>query len=446
MQLIQDVTTDTTESDKKSKSTGKVEPHFRINTDGNISKCLPNLKVMLEIEPAYNSLKFNDFTKEIEHAGEPINDIFIDETLYYVSFNYGIEFTKDNILTILNLLASERKYHPIKQMIESKSWDGKERAETLFIDYLGAPDDVYTRAVARKWLAGAVARIYQPGIKFEMVPILQGKQGLGKSTLASKLGGNYFSDSLQGLGTSKDDYQHLIGSWILELGELSAMTKTSIEKMKGYISARYDKIRLPYARVTSIFKRTSVFIGTTNQVEFLPDMTGNRRFLPVPIGQHDAKLNVFDMDNDTIQQIFAEAYEIYKAGEVLYLEAGTKEFELSLDYQSNAQAQSFDIEMMDEYLNMPVNHMWDTKESFNKRLYYHEYQESGKVEGNESITKTTTKEILWVVFKLEPTHKDAKNMIKKIKLYMDSLDDWKYTNVWINGKQQKGYKKVESRD
>ena len=442
MKLIQDVKADAKSSeDKKTKSTSNVEPKFRLSEEGKIIKCLPNLKIMLEMEPGFNSLRFNDFTKEIEHNGQPINDLFINETLYYISFNYGMEFSKDDILTVLSLLSNSRKYHPIKQMIESEEWDGNIRAESIFIDYLGAPDDVYTRAIARKWLTGAVARIYEPAIKFEMVPILQGKQGLGKSTLASKLGGNFFSDSLQGLGNSKDDYQHLIGNWIIELGELSAMNKTSIEKMKGFISARYDKIRLPYGRLVERFERTSVFIGTTNEVEFLPDMTGNRRFLPIPIGQNQPKKNVFDLDKGTIQQIFAEAYSLYKDGEVLYLESGTQEFELSLDYQNNAQSQAFDVEMMDDYLSMPVGCDWDNVDLFGKRIYYQRYMDSGKVDGEAQITKTTTKEMLWTVFKLEPTHKDAHRTIKKIKLYLDSLDDWKYTNVWINGKQQKGYKK-----
>ena len=153
-------------------------------------------------------------------------------------------------------------------MIHSKPWDGVQRVESIFIDYLGVDDNSYTRAVARKWMAGAVARIYEPGIKFEMVPIIAGKQGLGKSTLFQRLGGDFFTDSLRSLGNTKDDYQLLIGAFIIELGELSSMSTTETDQIKSFVSARSDKIRLPYARTTQTYKRTCVFAGTTNTSQY----------------------------------------------------------------------------------------------------------------------------------------------------------------------------------
>src|SRR5690625_7319167 len=101
----------------------------------------------------------------------------------------------------------------------------------------------------------------------EIVPVLQGKQGIGKSTIAAKLGKDFFVDSLASLGNTKDDYQLLIGSWIVELSELSSVGSTKLEKMKGFISAQFDKIRLPYGRVPQNYKRTCVFIGTTRSEE-----------------------------------------------------------------------------------------------------------------------------------------------------------------------------------
>src|SRR5699024_6955439 len=159
----------------------------------------------------------------------PITDDFIDDLRVRFDTKYHIKFSETDILSVLNVLARERSYHPIKRFIESKKWDKTPRAESLFIDYLGADDNQYIRDTTRKWLAGAVARVYQPGIKFEIIPILQGVQGSGKSTMASKLGGDYFTDSLQTMGKTKDDYQVLVNNWIVELGELASMNSTETE-------------------------------------------------------------------------------------------------------------------------------------------------------------------------------------------------------------------------
>src|SRR5699024_4816481 len=189
----------------------KLDDHRKVdfirNEDGEIKKLFSNLKKMIEIDETIKDIEFNSFTQEINVNDELITDALLSEIRLNISNKYYIDYTKDDILQAISLIASEHSFHPIKDNIHSRPWDGQKRAETLFIDYLGADDNEYTRAVARKWLAGAVARIYEPGIKFEMVPVLQGKQGVGKSTIADKLGGDYFLDTLQSLGNTKDDYQ-----------------------------------------------------------------------------------------------------------------------------------------------------------------------------------------------------------------------------------------------
>ena len=125
-----------------------------------------------------------------------------------------------------------------------------------------------------------MARIYRPGVKFEIVPILSGAQGIGKSTLINKLAPDFFSDGLRGLGESKDDLQFLIGSWLLEISELSAMKNRS-GKTKQFISAREDRFRVAYGDIPQRFPRTCVFIGTSNNDQYLKDKTGNRRFYPL---------------------------------------------------------------------------------------------------------------------------------------------------------------------
>ncbi|MDN6161710.1 MAG: virulence-associated E family protein [Staphylococcus equorum] len=428
----------------KQKNEPKIKHLYEIdglsyNEDGKISKSLPNLLLLIENNPLAKELGFNEFTQEITIEKEAITDIFIDEIRFNIARS-GVTYSEGDIYAGLNLNARDNSYHPIKQMIESKHWDGVERAETLFIDYLGANDDKYIRESTRKWLAGSVARVYQPGIKFEVIPILQGKQGIGKSTIASRIGGTYFTDSLQGLGNTKDDYQMLIGTWIAELGELSSLSSTKVETIKGFTSAREDKIRLPYGKMTQKFKRTVSFIGTTNPKEYLKDLTGNRRFFPMPLDESRITKDVFKLDDATIQQIWAEAYCYYKAGEPLFIPNDDYEtLELAKAYRDEATEQDMVFIDIEDYLNMTVAKDWNTLDNYEKRVRFLNYKERGEKDGLELLEKTTLQEILSVVFNLENTDRQQKGYSKKIKLYMDELESWEYKAVYMNGKTRKGY-------
>lgn len=411
---------------------------FKYNQDGTIKKLLTNLRVMLQKHPKAGNLQFNEFTQEVTLKGEPITDSTLIELRLYVSDKFYMNFSKEDVLQMVDSIARERPYHPVKQMIESKEWDTVERIDRLFIDYLGADDNEYTRAVTKKWLAGAVARIYEPGIKFEMVPVLQGKQGVGKSTIADKLGGDYFLDTLQSLGNTKDDYQLLIGNWIIELAELSSMSDTKIETMKAFISAREDKIRLPYQRIAQNYKRTSVFIGTTNPGQYLRDTTGNRRFFPVPLNNKPTK-NVFKLDSYTIQQVWAEAHINYIAGEQLYLD---KEIdEVAEQYRDEAKEQNIVLNQIDEYFEMNVPKDWNTKTKWEKKSYFDTYREHGTEEGDNPIDKTNIEELLHIAgFNTKDYSANAKT--KQISLYMDEKDDWQKKRVKMNGKTKWGYKRI----
>ena len=351
----------------------KVSQLFKTDTKKEIIKNLSNLRLMIESDNIARGLKYNEFTNDIQVNDKTIDDNFIRQLRinidkYYTTDTKIMDFSENDIFTMVNEIARDNSFHPIKQMIESKEWDGVERAETLFIDYLGADDNRYIRESTRKWLAGSVARIYEPGVKFEIIPILQGKQGIGKSTIASKLGGTYFTDSLQGLGNTKDDYQMLIGTWIAELGELSSLSSTKVETIKGFTSATEDKIRLPYERITQTFKRTVSFIGTTNPKEYLKDLTGNRRFFPIPLDETKTTKDVFKLDDDTIQQIWAEAYTYYKAGEKLFIpHDDVLTHELAQVYREEATEQNMIHSDIHDFLNMTVERDWNNLSQRDKR-------------------------------------------------------------------------------
>lgn len=431
------------EADKvyKEAQENNVKPMYILNEDGTIKKLITNLKIAVNSEPAYSGIAFNEFTQEITDGKEPINDHFVNEVRLWAERKTLKNFSKDDVLTALGSLAHQKSYHPVKNMIERTPWDKQPRAETLFIDYIGVEDNEYTRAVAKKWLTGAVKRIYEPGCKFEVVPVLQGAQGLGKSTVASKLGGEYFTDSLKGLGKSKDDYQLLIGTWIVELGELSSMKSTDTDTMKNFISASFDKIRLPYDRITQKWKRTVAFIGTTNPDQYLSDFTGNRRFFPLPSKNKPTK-SVFELDDTTIQQIWAEAYIFYKNGVKPYIDKTDPQDiiveTIAEEYRKEATEYSTAMSDIQDYLEMTIPKNWYSLNSWEKRIYFLKYQD-GEVEGEEPITKTSVKEIMTVVMKVENSDRNEKSISKKVKLFMDHAEGWESKPVKLNGKTTRGY-------
>lgn len=173
----------------------------------------------------------------------------------------------------VDLAIDSNKIHPVRDYLHSLEWDGQPRAEMLFIDYLGAEDSRYTRAVTRKALIGAVARILRPGCKHDHMLVLVGPQGCRKSTTLAKLGKQWFSDSLYTM-TGKDAYEQLQGNWIIELAEMAATRKAEIEQIKQFVSKQEDTYRAAYARRTQSHPRQCAFFGTTNDDEFLRDPTG----------------------------------------------------------------------------------------------------------------------------------------------------------------------------
>jgi len=189
----------------------------------------------------------------------------------------------------------------------------------VMVDYLGAEDTEYVRQATAKFFLGAVARIFNPGCKFDLVLTLIGPQGAGKSAIFIKLGGEWFSDSFFSV-QGKEALGQIQGSWIVEMAELTGMRKAEVEATKHFLTKQVDVFRPAYGRVSQEFKRQCVFVGTTNTDDFLRDSTGNRRFLPVRVHPENAILSVFDdMDKPLIAQLWAEAVHRYKGGESLFL-------------------------------------------------------------------------------------------------------------------------------
>lgn len=221
----------------------------------------------------------------------------------------------------LSLHSRKHAFNEITSYLQGLTWDGIPRLDSLFIDYLGAEDNAYIRAVTRKAFTAAVARAMQPGIKFDQMTILSGPQGVGKSTLLDKMSKGWFTDSIRTF-EGKEASELLQGTWLVEVAELDAFRKTDVSRIKQFISQRVDRFRAAYGRHVKEMPRCCVFFGTTNSTEYLQDRTGNRRFWPVDVGIHRPIKSVWGDLPKELDQLWAEAVFRWRLGEPLYLAEG----------------------------------------------------------------------------------------------------------------------------
>ena len=281
--------------------------------------------------------------------------------------NYGV-VGKEKIADAVDVVARDNAFHPIRDYLDALMWDGVERLDTLLVDYQGAEDTPYTRAVTRKTFVGAVARVRDPGCKMDYMLVLKGQQGIGKSSLAKRLGGEWFSDTISTM-EGKGAYEQLRQAWIIELSELSAMKKADIDVVKQFVTKQVDQYRPAYGRVTEIYPRQCIFIGTVNDTRFLRDPTGNRRFWVVACGVTDKPpVNCLTaLDDATVGQIWAEADARYLAGEKLYLdptlEAQAQEIRETYTETDDRQG------LVEAYLERKLPENWGKMDIYDRRAW-----------------------------------------------------------------------------
>jgi len=369
---------------------------LELDKQGKIKDTLDNIVLIIRNDSELESIAFNKHRDGIDaREGLPWeqmkggwNDSDNAALKVYLSNKYGIYSptkTKDAILAV----AAERSYHPIKEYLDHlPDWDGTDRVETLLIDYFNATDNSYTRAVTRKMMVAAVARIVQPGTKFDSVLILNGPQGIGKSTFFAKLAGDWFSDSLT-LTDMKDKAgpEKLQGYWILELGELAGMRKTDVEVVKSFISRSDDKYRASYGVNVESHPRQCIIVGSTNaESGFLRDITGNRRFWPVRISG-DGKRKAWQMSVYDVEQIWAETLVLYAKGEKLYLEGS--DVELATNEQADAMESDEREGLVRSYLDTLLPDDWNALSLYERRNYL-----NGSEFGGESRVGTVERTLV----------------------------------------------------
>lgn len=401
---------------------------LKVTEKGALAQTIENAVIILRHDPnlkdclAYNEMDHNIVSlkslpwREIRGASQWVDTD--DAALrFYMERLYGMT-GKDRIFDAVNVVAQERSFHPVRDYLNDCTWDGVPRVDTLLIDYLGAEDNAYTRAVTRKTLVAAVARIYRPGCKFDYMLTLRGRQGLGKSALIAKLGGAWFSDTFTTM-QGKDAYEQVQGVWIMEVGELAGMRKAEAETIKLYISKQVDRFRPAYGRRLQEFPRQCVFIGTTNETQFLRDTTGNRRFWVVDTPNEPTHDMWDELTAETIKQIWAEAVELYNAGEKLYLPKHIEK--MAREVQETYEEENPRAGIVADYLEKLLPTSWEDMDSYSRRAWL----ESNAGDGTVKRTTVCTFEIWVEAFGGNPDRIDRYGA-KEIRDIMAGLPEWRH--------------------
>lgn len=309
-------------------------------------------------------------------SGEIWQDADDAQLRNYLSRVYGLT-GKGVIDDALTEVIARNHFHPVREYLQGLSWDGTHRAETLYIDFLGADDTDYVRTVTLTHLKAAVARVMRPGVKFDPCLVLSGLQGIGKTTVLSKLGKKWHNDSITSL-QGKDPMEQLQGSWIIELSEMQATNKADNDQIKAFISRQVDKFRAPYGRRTEEFARQCVFAATTNDYVFLKDRTGGRRFWPI-FGTTHAKKDLSELTSDYVDQIWAEAYRAYLADSRLTLP--TDIAAIATQLQKAHTEGSERAGLIEDYLDKKLPDNWAALDLYERRSYLENYSDADAAAG-----------------------------------------------------------------
>lgn len=396
---------------KAFKSTHKVvedkDGNFGLELDekGKPKNTIDNFIKILEQDEYFKmqKIKFNVFAyiPEYTNASGKIcrwEDADDAKARHYIEKNYGL-YSHIRYSDAIRIVHANNQYHPVQDYIKSLVWDGTDRISDFLVKWAKCENSAYTREVSRLIFAGGINRIFRAGCKFDLVPVLVGKQGSGKTTLVERLAvSDEWANKLKTIENNKG-FEAIQGSWIVEMGEMEALKGAKDnEQMKDFISERNDRIRLPYDKRTTDHYRQCIFIGTSNTSRFIADKTGGRRWLPVEVHSdgRDFFIHADELKHD-IDQYWAEAYA-----------------KINSDFMSPAE----DIDLLDIIRQMQSD---ATEDDFRVGII-EEFLQSRSV--------TCIKE-LWCEA-LEMDKPPTKRESAEIGLIMDFLDGWERQNNLIS--------------
>lgn len=295
-----------------------------------IQKSPDNIIAFLENYPKYaGKLKYNEYLRMKEYDGKEFTDF--DQSIINNDVYRCMDFSnKGWVEDALNEVFNKNRYNPVADYIKSLKWDGKKRIETLFIDLLDADDSELNREMTRKWMIAAVKRTLNPGCKFDNMIVLQGAQGIGKSSICERLAKGFFSTISLDEIDNKDIVDKMNKTWIGIIDEMDNFNRKEMSKVKTFLSQVQETARLAYARNTTVFKRHCIFIGSTNDDTFLRDSTSSveRRFWVIKCNKTkmDDKIRKV-MTDKYVDQLWAEAFQYLKDNPRQYLDMDQKMME-----------------------------------------------------------------------------------------------------------------------
>jgi len=413
---------------------------LQMTSKGKIAPTIDNAFIIITHEPTFRDKYFYDEFRERPVVcgdlpwiafSDRSSDIWTDSDDSGTRRLLEKKYSLDSVIKIrdaIDLAMLKKRKHPVREYLNGLQWDGLKRADTLFVDYLGATDDHYTREVTRKALVGAVARVMEPGCKHDHTLVLIGPQGCRKSTTLAKLGKNWFSDSLYTL-SGKDAYEQLQGYWIIEMSEMVATRKAELEQIKQFMSKQSDNYRAAYARRTQEHPRQCAFFGSTNDDEFLRDSTGSRRFWPVPVTDV-GRTRTDNLTTEIIDQIWAEIVVRYNAGESWYL---SEEAEIIARARQAAHTEVNGKQgKIETFLDTMLPKDWDNRELDNRLMFYNGgFGEDEK--GTEIRSQICAIELWCELFKGDlKTYTQAQ--ARELTSIMRQIKGWKYYGSAYCGK------------
>lgn len=370
--------------------------------------------IILRHDPAYANFTYNEMAHMIEVTGEvpwsrpsgskywlesDTNGLKAELDIHYTPFstrNHDVAFSR---------VAMERTFNPLRDYLDNlPDWDGVERVPYLLIKYMLVDNTNYVRTVTRRTLSAAVARIYEPGIKYDCILVLDDEQGIGKSSLFKELAGDeYFSDSLQLSDIeSKTAVEKIQGNWICEIAELAGMKKANIEKVKSFLSSSDDKYRPSYGKFVESHPRECIIVATVNGVNgYLRDLTGNRRFWIVKLNQAK-QVKTYSISSDERAQIWAEAKYYYEHGEKLFIDEEDL-LEEAITIQKSALEEDGRQGMVELYLEKLLPDNWNNMDLFDRRNYLTDYDNPTVKKGTVQRQKVSNIEIWCECFGKNPS-------------------------------------------
>lgn len=409
------------------------------DSKGNVRQSINNVIVAIKGDPHLRGKLWHDKFTGYDCASDKMpwnrttkawTDMDDANLRAYLERVYGLT-GKERINDALSAVFADNQRHPIEEYLRGLTWDGVPRLDKLIIDYIGAEDTLLTRMMTRKIFTAAVARVMHPGTKFDYCLIMSGGEGIGKSTLLSTMGGDWFSDSIV-TTEGKEGMESLRGAWIIELAELASIKRSDVEQVKNFLSKREDVYRQAYGKRVQPYPRQCVFFGTTNEDDFLKGDTGNRRFWVVRVDASKCSFkDPFKAIREDRDQLWAEAMVRFNENETLYLDPDMEKEARIRQQEANIDNDDPIPGMLDEYLSTLLPADWYTKEKAHRRAFI----QNPDPLASETLkrTKFFAGEFVYEQLGMSENAKEYPYALRKVNKLMRKMEGWSVGRVRVAG-------------